>query len=88
MSTVGMLCEELRPLKRPKLGIPDLFPQEQKQKEVVFHSDQSDILLSIYMCIDICVYTRMYYVHVPLFLGRIDGFHAQLWFQAVPTFLR
>ena len=29
-----MLAEEIRPLKRPKLGIPDFYPQEDRQKEV------------------------------------------------------
>lgn len=29
-----MLAEEVRPLKRPKLGIPDFYPQEDRQKEV------------------------------------------------------
>ena len=29
-----MFSREFRPLKRPKLGIPDYYPQEEKQKEV------------------------------------------------------
>jgi hypothetical protein len=28
-----MFCEEQRPLKRSKLGIPDIYPQENRQKE-------------------------------------------------------
>ena len=29
-----MFPREYRPLKRPKLGVPDYYPQEDKQKEV------------------------------------------------------
>ena len=29
-----MFSEELRPLKRPKLGYPDFYPQDKNQKEV------------------------------------------------------
>ena len=29
-----MFSKEFRPLKRPKLGIPDFYPQEDRQKEV------------------------------------------------------
>ena len=29
-----MNFDELRPLKRPKLGLPDIYPQETRQKEV------------------------------------------------------
>ena len=31
-----MFCEEQRPLKRPKLGVPDVYPQENRQKEVSY----------------------------------------------------
>lgn len=29
-----MYVEDLRPLKRPKLGFPDYYPQDKNQKEV------------------------------------------------------
>lgn len=29
-----MFSREYRPLKRPRLGIPDFYPQDDKQKEV------------------------------------------------------
>ncbi len=29
-----MFSREFRPLRRPKLGIPDYYPQDEKQKEV------------------------------------------------------
>lgn len=32
-----MFSKEFRPLKRPKLGIPDYYPQDDKQKEVCRH---------------------------------------------------
>jgi len=32
-----MFSKEFRPLKRPKLGIPDYYPQDDKQREVCRH---------------------------------------------------
>ena len=29
-----MFAREYRPLKRPRLGVPDFYPQDDKQKEV------------------------------------------------------
>nr|DBA26085.1 TPA: hypothetical protein GDO54_010385 [Pyxicephalus adspersus] len=34
MATLGILSYEERPLKRPRLGPPDVYPQDPKQKEV------------------------------------------------------
>lgn len=34
MAAFGLLSYEQRPLKRPRLGPPDVYPQDPKQKEV------------------------------------------------------
>lgn len=34
MAAFGILSYEHRPLKRPRLGPPDVYPQDPKQKEV------------------------------------------------------
>ena len=34
MAAFGILSYEQRPLKRPRLGPPDVYPQDPKQKEV------------------------------------------------------
>lgn len=34
MAAFGVLSYEHRPLKRPRLGPPDVYPQDPKQKEV------------------------------------------------------
>lgn len=36
MAAFGILSYEHRPLKRPRLGPPDVYPQDPKQKEVSF----------------------------------------------------
>uniref|UniRef100_A0A8I5QKU5 Mediator complex subunit 12 n=1 Tax=Homo sapiens TaxID=9606 RepID=A0A8I5QKU5_HUMAN len=33
MAAFGILSYEHRPLKRPRLGPPDVYPQDPKQKE-------------------------------------------------------
>lgn len=38
MAAFGILSYEHRPLKRPRLGPPDVYPQDPKQKEVCFHN--------------------------------------------------
>lgn len=37
MAAFGILSYEHRPLKRPRLGPPDVYPQDPKQKEVCFY---------------------------------------------------
>lgn len=37
MAAFGILSYEHRPLKRPRLGPPDVYPQDPKQKEVCFN---------------------------------------------------
>jgi len=34
MAAFGLLSYEQRPLKRPRLGPPDVYPQDPRQKEV------------------------------------------------------
>lgn len=34
MAAFGLLSYEHRPLKRPRLGPPDVYPQDPRQKEV------------------------------------------------------
>lgn len=40
MAAFGILSYEHRPLKRPRLGPPDVYPQDPKQKEVRFYDVQ------------------------------------------------
>lgn len=37
-----MFPRETRPLKRPRLGVPDFYPQENKQREVRSHLFQTN----------------------------------------------
>lgn len=41
MAAFGILSYEHRPLKRPRLGPPDVYPQDPKQKEVSLYDVQS-----------------------------------------------
>lgn len=41
MAAFGILSYEHRPLKRPRLGPPDVYPQDPKQKEVSVDDVQS-----------------------------------------------
>lgn len=42
MAAFGILSYEHRPLKRPRLGPPDVYPQDPKQKEVRFYDVHSE----------------------------------------------
>lgn len=42
-----MFPRESRPLKRPKLGIPDFYPQESKQREVRIGNSGQNSCLSV-----------------------------------------
>lgn len=42
MAAFGILSYEHRPLKRPRLGPPDVYPQDPKQKEVSFDDAQAE----------------------------------------------
>lgn len=42
MAAFGILSYEHRPLKRPRLGPPDVYPQDPKQKEVSFYDVQPE----------------------------------------------
>ncbi|XP_073215782.1 mediator of RNA polymerase II transcription subunit 12-like protein isoform X12 [Lepidochelys kempii] len=43
MAAFGLLSYEQRPLKRPRLGPPDVYPQDPKQKEVPILSKKEDV---------------------------------------------
>ena len=57
-----MFPREYRPLKRPKLGVPDYYPQEDKQKEVTLIGclfRLASVLLSPYQ--DELTFQTLYY---------------------------
>ena len=72
-----MYSEELRPLKRPRLGVPDVYPQENRQKEVSGELSPPSQGRLWYHC-----------PHAPVPQDDMTDYHVQKGFSNKPTLSR